>query len=97
LDTDQKQYIHYDDFTGLAVERRSKIDPAKEMLEIFKKKSTQILDERKSTTSRDQSELNDYLKKISFEDMILLHKERKSTKIPARGPMVCNALNTVAG
>jgi Ca2+-binding EF-hand superfamily protein len=41
LDTDQKQYINYDKFTGLAVERRSKIDPAKDMLELYKRKSTQ--------------------------------------------------------
>lgn len=40
LDSDKKQYIDYDDFTGLAVERRAKIDPAKEMLEQFKRKNS---------------------------------------------------------
>jgi len=39
LDRDKKQWIDYDDFTGLAVERRSNIDPAKQMLEQFRKQN----------------------------------------------------------
>lgn len=97
LDREGKQYIDYDDFTGLAVERRANIDPAKQMLEQFKKQSITQTHDNKSTSTKDQSELNDYLKKISFEDMILFKKERKSTKNLAGGPLVSNALNTVAG
>ena len=46
---------------------------------------------------RDHTELDSYLNNLQFDDLILLQKERVSTKNLEGGPLISNKLDTIAG
>ena len=111
LDTDGKAFITYDNFCNLAHERRQQIDPAMEMIEEFRKKNKTTLAKGSADldysqdgsapqgqSSKDLSDLDAYLNKISFEDLLLLKKNPKikSTKNLDGGPFISGKL-TVPG
>ncbi len=89
LDRDGNGYITYNEFCGLSSERRNEQDPATEMLNSYKKIAL--------TQTANKSDLATYMDKLSFDDLILLKTERKSTKHLQGGPMVSCKLDTSAG
>lgn len=88
LDCKGQGYITYHEFCGLSSERRDKQDPASEMLSSYK---------QQVPPDTPKSDIASYLDKLSFDDLILLRTERKSSKRLQGGPMVSCKLDTSTG
>lgn len=83
----KQQYLTYDNFSALTFEKRQNLDPGIQMIEDYRRKATSLLAQASHpTTAKDMSQLEDYLEKISIDDLLLLKKPFKSSKQLEDGP-----------
>lgn len=86
LDHDDSQYLTYDEFCGLTVERRANIDPTTKQIQAQRKASKSEVKDRKSPSP--DKDLDQFLGQISMEDLFHLHKVQKSSKKLEGGPHI---------
>jgi hypothetical protein len=86
LDADDSQYLTYDEFCGLTVERRSNIDPLTKQIQARKQASQSEVKDRKSPSP--DKDLDHFLGQISMEDLFHLHMVQKSSKKLDGGPNI---------
>jgi len=95
LDADDSQYLTYDEFCGLTVERRSNIAPLTKQIQARKQASQpEVKDYVKEGYFKDRKspspdkDLDHFLGQISMEDLFHLHMVQKSSKKLEGGPNI---------